>query len=358
MNSRHLTLKKLRFTLFVALCGVILTATGAGLCDGAGAGPGRPVRVVDMAGQNILLSEKPRRVVTVRGAPILNTFIFALGRGDTIVNGLPVSARLNQKDCCRFQNVFAPQLDGQPSIEGKDSVKIEALLLLKPDLVLTTMKKYIKALPNTGIPVICVETGHDGNKNKDIMTILGKALGAQSEAQKYVRYFDLTIRRVRSKTSDIPGKKKAKVLYCNFKTFTQSSPTADWWIETAGGVSLGKNGPVLDGIRGFSAEDVITWDPDVFIVSTPGEIDMVYGDPRFRQVTAVKRKRVFSVPTGSLRWSHPTSEQPLAVLWAAKIFYPERFEDLDLKKETREFYKTFFKYRLTDKQIAEILTGK
>lgn len=339
-------------------CGVVLALAGAGICDDRGAVHGRRHTVVDMAGRSVSVPRHPRRVVTIRGAPILNTFIFALGKGDTIVNGLPVSARLNQKDCCRLQSTFAPRINMQPSIESKDDISMEMLLLLRPDLVITMMKKYINLLKHTGIPVIYVEMGRDGDKGKDIMRLLGTVYGAGTQAQRYVRYFDSALRRVRSRTSDIPESRRARVLYCNFRTFTQTSPTADWWIETAGGISLGGKGPVISGTRFFSAEDVLVWHPDVLIVSTPGEVDLVYGDPRFRDVAAVRDGRVVSVPTGSLRWSHPTSEQPLMVLWAAKLFYPERFKDLDMKEETMNFYHTFFRYRLTEGQIAEILDGK
>jgi len=311
-----------------------------------------------MAGRKVSVPRDLRRVVTVRGAPILNTFIFALGKGDTIVNGLPISARLNEKDCCRLQRVFAVQIDRQPSIEGRDGANMEMLLLLRPDLVVTMMKRYVDLLKHTGIPVIYVEMGRSGNRNKDIMTLLGAVYGTGPEAHSYVRYFDSVVSRVRSRTGDIPQARKARVLYGNFKTFTQSSPTADWWIETAGGISLGKKGPVIDGVRAFSAEDVLAWNPDVVIVSTPQEVDMIYGDPRFKEVAAVRRRRIACVPTGSLRWSHPTSEQPLAVLWAAGLFYPERFRDLNMKEETGNFYRTFFKHPLTDDQIMGVLVGK
>jgi len=137
----------------------------------------------------------------------------------------------------------------------------------------------------------------------------------------------------------------------------QSSLTADWWIEQAGGISLRKEGPIKSGIRSLSPEHVLLWNPDVWIVPVPDEIDMVYRDPRFKNVSAVKNRRVYSVPVGSVRWSHPTSEQPLGVLWAAKLLYPERFGNVNIEAEVRRFYLTFFRYHLSDKEIKEMLTG-
>jgi iron complex transport system substrate-binding protein len=335
----------------------MLACAGAGICNGTAPEAAQRRTVVDMAGRSVSVPGNPRRVVTVRGAPILNTFIFALGKGGTIVNGLPVTARRSQKDCCRLQSLFAPQITKQPSVEAYDEISVETILLLRPDLIFTMMKGYINLLGRTGVPVLYIDMGR-GDRTKDIVALLGRVWGMGEHADRYARYFDSVVRRVTSRTSDIPKGRRVRVLYCDFRSFKQSSSTADWWIEKAGGISLGKKGPVLNGVRTFSAEDVLAWDPDVVIVSTPKEVDMVYDDQRFRNIPAVMRRRVVPVPTGSLRWSHPTSEQPLMLLWAAKLFYPERFRDLNIRRETDKFYRDFFGRTLSDDEIMTIFTGR
>ena len=37
-------------------------------------------------------------------------------------------------------------------------------------------------------------------------------------------------------------------------------------------------------------------------------------------------------------------------MWLAKTLYPEETASIDLKKETIEFYKTFYNYDLSDKE--------
>jgi hypothetical protein len=48
----------------------------------------------------------------------------------------------------------------------------------------------------------------------------------------------------------------------------------------------------------------------------------------------------------------------LAVRGAAKTIFPERFAELDVVKETRDFYKNFFGYSANDTKIQEILSGR
>ena len=64
------------------------------------------------------------------------------------------------------------------------------------------------------------------------------------------------------------------------------------------------------------------------------------------------------MPIGISRWGHPGSiETPLAILWAAKILYPNLFKDINIRKETRQYYKRFYDYELSDKLLEQILSG-
>ncbi|OPY61856.1 MAG: iron-dicitrate transporter substrate-binding subunit [Syntrophorhabdus sp. PtaU1.Bin002] len=345
--------------LVLILGSAVFALVTAGVCNNAWAKSDRGRVIVDMAARSVAVPGNPRRVVTLGSAPVINSFVFAMGKGGTIINGLPAAKQFNRSDCCRFQTIFAPQLDTQPSLEGGDwSLKSETLLLLRPDVVFTGAIKHTGLLEKLGISTVYIALNGRGETNKEIMALLGRVYSKEHESNRYIEYFDSVMHRVRDRIRDIPEKEKVRALYCNFKVMTQTSITTDWWIEAAGGISLGKDGPLKDGIRSFSAEHVLAWNPDIWIVSVPDEIDMVYRDFRFKNVTAVKNKKVFSVPVGSIRWSHPTSEQPLGVLWAAKLFYPERFKDLNIEAEMKYFYLTFFRYRLSGKEIKEMLTGR
>jgi len=353
--------------LIAGLLTLLAVFHGAAFLPVAQGGQPPPSRVVvDMAGREVPVPAGLRKVVTLGSAPVLNSFVFALGKGETLANGLPANVRVARKDrcsfrddCCWFQTVFAPALAWQPPLEGADwSIKKEALLSMRPDLVITGNRHHVDFIEKTAIPVIYIDLSARGDTNREIMTVLGRAYGTEEKADEYRRYFDSVIRRVNARVADVPETQRTRVLYCNFEVMTQSSLTADWWIEEAGGVSVTKSGKQPGHAFAISPEYILAWDPDVWIVSVPREIEMVFRDARFKTIKAVRNKRIFSVPVGSIRWSHPTSEQPLGVLWAAKLLYPERFKDLSIEEEMKYFYGTFFQYHLTDGQVREMLTGK
>ena len=61
---------------------------------------------------------------------------------------------------------------------------------------------------------------------------------------------------------------------------------------------------------------------------------------------------------GTFNWDRYSAEEALQVLWAAQAFHPEQFKDIDLVQETREFYKTYYGYNLTEDEAKRIIAGQ
>jgi iron complex transport system substrate-binding protein len=59
-------------------------------------------------------------------------------------------------------------------------------------------------------------------------------------------------------------------------------------------------------------------------------------------------------PTGVFFWDSG-QQMILQVMWLAKLLHPDKFQDIDMAKEVKEFYSTFFQYELTDDQVKKIL---
>lgn len=152
----------------------------------------------------------------------------------------------------------------------------------------------------------------------------------------------------------MPDDQRPKVLFCSYKRMTVCS-VAEWRIEKAGGIAVSKNDQIKEGM--FDLEQLLVWDPDVIILLSPEEIDLVYNDTRLSSVSAIKNGNVYAAPAGAHYWWGSTCETPLMVLWTAKTLYPEQFKDLDMEAEVIAFYKEFFGCEITREQAAEILSG-
>lgn len=305
--------------------------------------------VTDMARRQVTLPATIARVVTLGSLPVLNSFVYAMGEGATLVNGLADFARPHWK----FQSVFAPQLARMPSMQlPTREPNVEAILLAKPDVVLTMHRESVDLLASRGIPTVFL-VWRKPDDVKACMTVLGQVFAKPERAAAYTAYFDQTITRV---AAAVQGAERPRVLYLQPDTLTQPRLIAEWWIPAAGGLSVSDDGRTAES-RSFTLEQVLLWDPDILIVPDPKDIAFVNTHPVLKSLKSVRTNKVLVVPVGAHTWSNRTAEQPLTVLWAATQFHPERMRGIDLVAETQRFYREIFTTPLTDAQVAEILSG-
>ena len=320
----------------------------------AGASPVRADRLVtDMAGRTVKVPDRISHVATIGPVPVLNSFVFAMGEAATIANNLPPNLGGPR---WRFQYVFAPQIAKQPVIQTGDGPSIEGVAQLAPDVVLTMDRPTIDLVERARTPAIYL-AWREPDDVKTAMRLLGALYDKPDVAETYCRYFDESLAKVSARTDALSAADRPRVLYANLKLLTQPHRIAEWWIAKAGGKSVTDDGRTSEAFN-FSIEQVLLWDPEVIIVSGADEIADAYADARLAGVSAIKKRRVYAVPMGAHVWGNRTAEQPLTVLWAAKIFHPEVFKDVSLTEEVRSFYAKFFKAGLSDNDIDVILEGR
>ena len=86
----------------------------------------QPVRtVIDMAGRTVTLPAHIERVAAVGSVPVIHSFIFTMGKADTIVNGMPLFAQGRGP-------VNPPPADPKPRIS--ENMATETLTKVKPGL--------------------------------------------------------------------------------------------------------------------------------------------------------------------------------------------------------------------------------
>ncbi len=106
-------------------------------------------------------------------------------------------------------------------------------------------------------------------------------------------------------------------------------------------------------------EQIYIWNPEVIIVNEPRVKKKILKNRQWAALKAVIQKKVYQMPLGISRWGHPGSiEIPLSILWLSKKLYPDDFKEIDMVKETKNFYTIFFNYELSDSLAQDILSGK
>jgi len=317
----------------------------------------------DALGNPVQVRQPVQRIASIGSVPVINSFLFALGAGQMLINGLPPFALQPR---WTFQYIFAPHTRTLPTLQNTDNTpRLEALLHAQPDLVLTMTRETYDVLRAMGVPVAYVawRAPEDIPRGVDI---LAAVLDRQAQAARYRQHFDGTLAWIRQRlaqhqaaahqTAQHPA---PRVLFLSNSTLTQSM-IADWWIAAAGGISVSDDGTGRwsESRRSFTVEQLLAWDPDILIMLTHKDAQTMRTDPRFAALKAVRNQRVLVTPAGAHVWGHRSTEQVLTVLWAATQFYPHIFSREELVTHTRNFYRNIYEVALTEAQIEDILSGR
>ncbi len=110
-------------------------------------------------------------------------------------------------------------------------------------------------------------------------------------------------------------------------------------------------------------EQVLTWDPQVLLVTGKGMSNMTANSVLtnsvqgvdFSTLSAVKSGRVYSTGLGMWNWFTPNPDAPIVTNWLGASLYPEQFSDVDLVAMTKDYYQKMYNFTLTDEQARRIV---
>ena len=313
--------------------------------------------ITDLMGDTVEVPTEINTIVDLWHAH--NQVIMMLGAADKLVGTTEVFKKRP------WPNVIYPRLSEVEALvvgTGAGEVNYEEALKLQPDVVFASDKDVTETARKQGLTTVNVAfQDYDGLRND--VKVTAQILGADAEdlAKEWQDYLDANISLVEDRMKDIKDEDRVKVLHIASKdSFTKVDGTkciVDEWIKLAGGVNaLDKEGNLID----VTMEEIVAADPEVIImgVGAADAVQQLMADEAWSGITAVKNKAVYANPNGVFSWDRYSGEEALQVLWAAKQFNPDKFEDIDIVKETQDFYMQFYGYELTADEAKRILNGE
>jgi iron complex transport system substrate-binding protein len=319
------------------------------------------VTVTDLAGRTVQIPTDVHAIACIAGPSYERVFL--VGGASKIalitpfVKGMPWAMKV------------IPGLSDKPTLLSEQDPNVEDLLKRNISLAFFwDYQKPIDKMTAAGIPVIVstqivnteakphsIEEFRNAFK-KDIR-IFGTALGpdSQKKAEAYCQYFDEKADRILAVTSTIPESERPKVFYAGGPSAqrTQGQYTyTHWLVEMAGGSLVSKN--VSQQKFDATMEQVMVWNPDIILMGRMNSTATVLNDPKWKEINAVKTGKVYLSPEGVFYWDY-SSEGILLLEYMAKTFHPDKFPDLDMKKEVKDYYTQFYTYSLSDEEADRIL---
>ena len=292
--------------LFTALLLLLLFAAG-----GVSA-----VTITDDLGVTVTIENPPERIVSL--SPANSEILFALGLDEKIVG---------VTEYCTYPDAAL----SKEKIGGFSTVNIEKVSVLNPDLIVAAdgnSEETVSHLRELGFTVITINADTIDTTLDDIL-LLGKATGADDEAEALVSSMKEDLAEIAEKTS---AEEKPTILHCMWTDplwVSGSGTFQDEMITAAGGVNAAAD---EGGWVALTMEKFLTMNPDIIVVDSGNGMgvgaddalrDFFLKDPRMQSLSAVQNEQVYVVNADIIDRGGPRIVEGVEAL--AEIAHPDIF---------------------------------
>jgi len=371
------TAKKLTALLLAVAMVLSLAACGAGKTTetspaaSAAATDSTTVTVTDHAGNQVTVPKNAQRIAVCDIYPLPSVLSVFFDSADRIV-GMPDVSMSAAKSGLLGQ-LYPNILNAQTGFIKGTEVNTEELMKLKPDVVFYSADdpKLGEQLTAAGFAAVaisaskwdydCVET------LKEWVALLSQIFPENDKTKTVQDYSEKVMKQIKDKTSTLSENQKKRAFFL-FKYDDSTIMTSgehffgNWWAESTGAVNVSKELP-NENAAAVTMEQIYQWNPDVIFITnfTKAQPDDLYnnkiGSNDWSAIAAVQKKQVYKMPLGMYRSYTPGADTPVTLLWMAKTLYPDLFSDVDITKETEDYYKAVFGITLTDEQANSIFAS-
>ncbi len=235
----------------------------------------------DELGRDIVVPDHPHRLICL--APSITDTVYELGRGDDVV-GITDYTK------------YPPEAKQKPSVGGVINPSIEALVALKPDLVLAigdlNSSDLVRSIEHLGIPVFIVAPhGVEGIYHS--IGSIGKAINQEAQASALIARLRAREQAVRER---VAGKKAPSVLFLVWSDPIITAGRGAFiteLISIAGGKSVSDDLP--NEWPRLSFETIIARQPEYLLLTrgSPTSLQTLQQQGAWQRLEAVKKGKIF-----------------------------------------------------------------
>lgn len=265
-----------------------------------------PMQLKDGTNATVTLKAEPRRIVSI--VPSVTEMVYAVGLGDRLVG---VTA------WCTYPE----EAKKLPKV-GDMNINIEAVLALKPDLVVADVSMSsatIEKLRELGLPLLAVNA-RNISEMLEALVLLGTAGGRGNEARILAASLNDRVEKVKRAVASAKSAPSVFVEIWNEPLMTAGSDTyVHELITLAGGRNIAAR---TTGWPMFSSEAVIAENPDLILLTNFNK-DEAMGRKAWAGLSAVKSGNVVEFNPDLIVRACPRLIDGLEML--VKLLHPELF---------------------------------
>ncbi|CAI9395700.1 Vitamin B12-binding protein [Bacillus sp. T2.9-1] len=278
-----------------------------------------PVTIKDAIDQEVVIEEKPEKIVSLM--PSNTEIVFALGLGDELVG------------VSDYDNY--PKEAAEKEKVGGMEFNVEKIISLNPDVVLAhassahNSTEGLQQIRDAGIDVVVV---NDATSFEDVykgMEMIGQATGAETEADKLVADMKEKLAAIKDKAAAISDSdQKSVYIEVSGEPSIFTTGTNTFMQEMLDTINA-KNIISEEGWIQVDQEAVIAANPDAIITtygaySETSPIDQISSRKGWEEIKAVKEKQIVDVDSDMVTRSGPRLVEGVEAV--AEAVYPDVFK--------------------------------
>ncbi len=335
------------------------------------ADPGGTHTVTDHKGNQVEVPNTIDRIVVCDIYPLPSIISVFFDSAEKLV-GIPAQSMTAAKNSL-LSELYPDILKAETGYIDGTNLNAEELLKLEPDVVFynagnAASEEIIRQLGLPGIAISAGKWQYEPFETLEgwIQTLDDVFNGNEHFARLKV-YAENVLSEVNGRLSGLTGEEKKSVFflfqYSDSIRLSAGNPSfGSEWCRLFGGDYTVKEKTEQNSLP-VTMEQIYVWDPDVIFITNftsamPEELyENKIGNDDWSPIGAVKEKRVYKLPMGLYRSYTAGADAPLALLYMAKAVYPERFQDMDLIKETVKYYQEVFDVTISEEQAKKIMVS-
>jgi iron complex transport system substrate-binding protein len=299
--------------VFLAVALGFTALAWAALAPAVCAAQGIPARVVtDETGRKVTVPAEARRIVSI--APSITETLYALGAAERLAG---------DTDYCDDP----PEAKTKPHVGAPLNPSLEAILALKPDLVIATAinrRETVLALEGLGVPVYGTDP-RSVEETVDSIERLGELIGAERKGKTLATQLRARLEELRRRLAGRPPKRVLFVVWEDPLISTGPHTFLADALRRAGAESVVET--TQDWPK-LSLEEVVRLQPEALVFASAGagagtdDFDGLRERPGWRELDAVKQGRIAVVSDALDR---PAPGIVDAIEQLARQLHPEAF---------------------------------
>lgn len=246
------------------------------------------ITVIDDDGVEHAFNQPVKRIVSLM--PHATELLFEVGAGDQVVGAVQYSD-------------YPDAAKRIPRVGGYSSLNIEAIVALKPDLLIAwpegNRNRELDRLKTLGLPIL-VSDPREFNDIAKALILYGKVTGNEAEAKLAVQKFNKKLNYLRTTYSidENSSEDKVSVFYqvWNAPLMTQNGNTfISRAIEVCGGVNIFADLPMTN--PQVSIESILVQNPQVIVASGMGQSRPEWLDDwrQYKTLQAVQNDQLYHI---------------------------------------------------------------